>query len=78
MASPMPFEARPTSVVAWAIQKRILRGKLRHAAQRALVGKAHSVSIGGIKNCVSTLVTTALKQTSWPTVSMLGVLVCRR
>jgi hypothetical protein len=49
--------------------KRILRGKLRHAAQRALIGKAHSVSIGGL-NCVPTLVTTVPRQTSWLTVSM--------
>jgi FkbM family methyltransferase len=44
--------AWPMSPVVWAIQQRILRGKLRHAAQRALVGKAHSVRIGGIKLCI--------------------------
>jgi FkbM family methyltransferase len=43
---------RPTSLIVWAIQKRILRGKLRHAVQRALIGKAHSVTIGGLKLCI--------------------------
>ena len=55
--------ARPASLVAWAIHKRILRGKLRHAAQRALLGQPMT-SVLTASNCVSTSVTIVPQQTA--------------
>jgi FkbM family methyltransferase len=40
---------RMALVLAWAIRKRVLRGKLRHIAQRALSGTGHDIEIDGIR-----------------------------
>ena len=40
---------RMASVFAWAIRKRVLRGKLRQIAQRALSGTGHDIEIDGIR-----------------------------
>ena len=40
---------RMASDFAWAIRKRVLRGKLRHIAQRALSGTGHDIEIDGIR-----------------------------
>ena len=48
-----PAEARMpgrlASVVAWAIRNRVLRGKLRQIAQRALSGTGHDIEVDGIR-----------------------------